>query len=1015
MIDSLVRSLRPLTSGLAPALAILSLAAPAAFANAPFSGDQTIQTIAGANSIAAGDLDGSPGADIFHGIESAQVLTLVFQDPLDTWTPQTLTPGNRMRDVAIADLDGDGDNDLIYGDYNGNQVFWRENDLDTTGVFLARIALATGIGNAQGLDIADVDSDGDLDVLVAGRNADAYFFLENDNGDASAWTRRTIATGVNAAQVIVAADLDGDGDLDAAGGSSSGSGKLAWYENVTGDGTSWLSRDIYSSRFAAVAAGDLDLDGDQDLLVQDIGATDIIWLENTAGDGTAWTQRQISSFSTARRGLQAVDLDFDGDLDVIGDPNGDWWENIDKATSWTRRSYSNDTNVTDTVVADLDGDGDQDIAAARSTAGQITWWENLTCSPDDADDDADGVRNACDVCPGFDDTLDADGDLTPDGCDVCPGFDDRVDVDSDGTPDACGGSASIAIDNVTAAEGDAGTTDFTFTVTLTGSAGAFTVGYATQDQSAIAGDDYTPATGTLSFAGTDGETQTLTVLVTGDETVEESDVFDVVLGAPSDAGVSVSDDTGAGSIFNDDTTAMSIDDPPTAEGDSGTTPLVYTVGSTHAVEGGFTIDFVSGDNAATVADGDYLPTSGTLNFTGLAGETHTVTLQVVGDTALEADERVNILLRNPSRTTILVPDGVGRGLIVNDDFARLTVDDVSQVEGDAGTATYTFTVSLTGADVPGGFTVPFQTADGTASAGSDYAPAAGTLTFAGTDGETQTLTVTVNGDTALEPDETFAVELGAPSTPGIQTVDGTGTIQNNDSASLAIGDVSQLESDAGATFQFVVSLTGEVAGGFTVPFQTVDGTASSTGGDFTAASGTVSFTGGANEIQTIDVSITGDATVEADEGFTVELGTPSNAGVSVTDAVGAGTVQNDDSATLAIDDVRQSETDAGTTFFTFTVTLSGDVDGGFTVPFQTADGTASSASDYTADTDTLSFAGSDGETQTIRVAVSGDATVESDETFTVTLGAPSNADVSAPAGPALGTIQNDDSATVAID
>ncbi|MCG8459981.1 MAG: FG-GAP-like repeat-containing protein, partial [Holophagales bacterium] len=325
---------------------------PPAFADAPFGGEQRIEGgLSGVNSIAAGELDGSNGADIFYGAEGPQTLTVALQQAGGTWSTQALTPGSRMRDVGIADLDGDGDGDLFYGDFNGGRVYWRENDLDTSGSFLARVEMASGIGGAQGLH---------------------------------------------------AADLDGDGDLDVAGGSSSGSGKLAWYENVTGDGTTWLGRDIYSSRILAVEAGDLDLDGDQDLLVQDINADDILWWENTGGDGTAWTRRTISSFPAARKGLQAVDLDFDGDLDVVGDPNGDWWENIDKASSWTRRSYSGSTDINDTDVLDLDGDGDRDIVAARNLSGQVSWWPNLTCSPADGDSDADGVRDGCDVCDGFD-------------------------------------------------------------------------------------------------------------------------------------------------------------------------------------------------------------------------------------------------------------------------------------------------------------------------------------------------------------------------------------------------------------------------------------------------------------------------------------------------------------------------------------------------------------------------------------------------------------------------------------
>ena len=998
------------------------LATTASFADAPFSSEQLVTTLSGVGNVEAGTLDAVDGLDLFYAAEGSQIVGVALQGGGGTWTTQGLTPGSRIRGLDLADIDGDGDDDLIYTDFNADRVYWRANDLDTSGTFLARQELAS-IGRAQGIFAVDMDGDDDIDVVVAGRTADAYYWIENTAGDGSDWFRHTIATGVNAAQVVVAADFDGDGDLDVAGGSSSGSGRLIWYENVNGDALTWLGRTIYSSRIGAVAAGDLDLDGDQDILVQDIVADDILWWENTAGDGSAWTSTMISSFPTSRKGLQAVDLDFDGDLDVVGDPNGDWWENIDKATSWTRRSYSNATDVTDTDVADVDGDGDLDIVAARNTSGRVSWWANETCAPGDDDDDADGVRNGCDVCDGFDDRLDADEDLVPDGCDACPGFDDRVDVDGDMVPDGCASAASIAIDNVTLAEGDGGTTAFTFTVTLSGSvAGGFTVPYATVDGTATAGGfDYTAASGSLSFAGTDGEQQTLTVSILGDARVEGDESFTVELGAPSSASVTVDDGSGLGTLFNDDAANLSIDDPATVEGDAGSSALVFTVTSTGAVDGGFSVDFYSNDQTATGADGDYVPQNGTIHFVGADGEQQTVTMQVNGDTKLEADEQFRVHLRNPSRPGVLIPDGTGFGRIQNDDSASLAIADVSQAETDAGSTIFQFAVTLAGA-VQDGFTVPFATVDGTATmTGGDYTPSSGTLTFAGSNGEVQTVDVSVLGDVLLETDETFTVGLGAPSKGGISVgPPATGTVENDDSASIALGDVSQLEGDAGTTLTFTVSLTGGVAGGFTVPFATADGTATVADGDYTASSGTLTFAGTPGETQTVSVSVAGDETVELDESFALNLGSPSVAGVLVTDSSGLATLQNDDGASLAIDDVTQAEGDGGAQTFRFIVQLSHAVAGGLTLPFAVADGTATVADgDFAAASGTLTFSGAAGETQVIDVTVSGDPVLEDDETFTVDLGTPapssvSVADLTVTDGSGLGTVLNDDAASISI-
>ncbi|MEM1182566.1 MAG: IPTL-CTERM sorting domain-containing protein, partial [Acidobacteriota bacterium] len=308
------------------------------------------------------------------------------------------------------------------------------------------------------------------------------------------------------------------------------------------------------------------------------------------------------------------------------------------------------------------------------------------------------------------------------------------------------------------------------------------------------------------------------------------------------------------------------------------------------------------------------------------------------------------------------------------------------------------------------FTVPFATSDGTATvADGDYTAAGGTLTFTGADGEVQTVDVTVNGDATVEAEEAFSLSLGPASNPDVAAgVTATGTLENDDAAQVSIADVGQAEGDGAATFSFAVTLTGDVAGGFTVPFATQDGTATVADGDYATAAGTLTFTGADGEVQTVDVTVNGDATVEADETFRVVLDVASNADVAVVDGDATGTIANDDSAELTLDEVSRAETD-GATVFTFTVSLSGDVAGGFTVLFSTEDGTAAVADgDYDAASGVLTFSGTDGETQSLDVTVNGDVVVEPDETFQVRLGAPSSADVTVAPGGGLGTVENDD-------
>src|SRR5206468_2632509 len=158
----------------------------------------------------------------------------------------------------------------------------------------------------------------------------------------------------------------------------------------------------------------------------------------------------------------------------------------------------------------------------------------------------------------------------------------------------------------------------------------------------------------------------------------------------------------------------------------------------------------------------------------------------------------------------------------------IAINDVTVTEGNGGTTNAIFSVTLSAASSQT-ITVDFATADDTATvADNDYVAASGTVTFA--PGVTsQPVTVTVNGDTKFESNETFFVNLSNP-TGGATISDGQGqgTIVNDDTApTLAIDDVSQAEGSTGGTtaFTFTVTKTGATAQSVTVGFTTVDGTA----------------------------------------------------------------------------------------------------------------------------------------------------------------------------------------------
>jgi hypothetical protein len=219
------------------------------------------------------------------------------------------------------------------------------------------------------------------------------------------------------------------------------------------------------------------------------------------------------------------------------------------------------------------------------------------------------------------------------------------------------------------------------------------------------------------------------------------------------------------------------------------------------------------------------------------------------------------------------------------------------VEGNSGTVSAVFTVSLSAA-FDQTVSVGYATANGSALSGSDYLATSGTLIFA--PGETSKMfTVPVKGDSVVEPDEAFNVNLTNASGATIADGQGAGTIVNDDVElpSLSVSDVSKKEGKSGTTtFSFVVTLSGPSSVPVTVQYATADGTATVAGRDYNAKSGTLTFQPGQTS-KTVTVQVRGDRTSEGHETFFLNLA--GSQGATIGDGQGLGTILNDDGGTLA--------------------------------------------------------------------------------------------------------------------
>ncbi|HEX8308136.1 MAG TPA: Calx-beta domain-containing protein, partial [Allosphingosinicella sp.] len=334
-----------------------------------------------------------------------------------------------------------------------------------------------------------------------------------------------------------------------------------------------------------------------------------------------------------------------------------------------------------------------------------------------------------------------------------------------------------------------------------------------------------------------------------------------------------------------------------AEGNGGATAFVFTLTRSSGTSDATVAYAVTGSGGLDGADfvGGTLP-SGTATFSG-SSLTTTVTINVAGDSTIEVDETFTVTLSNPSTGYGLGSTSSQTGTITNDDTPVLSIANVSMTEGDSGTVTYTFTVSLDRPAPTGGVTFDIATADDSATtADGDYVGRTLTGQTIAAGLTSYTFDVTVNGDTAVEPDEVFLVNVTSVANATVGDGQGTGTILNNDQPPIpvaSVADAAIAEGNSGVRYlTFTVALSFAPTGPVTIDYSTSDGTATA-GSDYLAVSGQLSFAAGETS-KTVSVPVIGDTVVEASETLTLTL---SNAtGATIGDSAGQGTITNDESA-----------------------------------------------------------------------------------------------------------------------
>lgn len=347
-------------------------------------------SIALADSAVQADWSGGPGVpgpwgDWFDGFYDSQGcnfgtnlslsrLGMLIQDDADAvW-------------VETADIDSDGDRDVVtscqpVGSEDGVAA-WYENYDGLGGAWEYHVVSDSVTLSMNCTHPADLNGDGHPDLIVPVKYSNRIVAYLNSDGLGDTWIYVVVDGGTYRPEAISTADLNGDGDIDIVCCSRLG-GTIGWWENANSAGTSWIPHTISSDFLGANYSQciDMDEDGSIDIVTTGDWGGGVCWWDNSDGSGTTWTRRDVSPNLEGAFCARAGDIDLDGDLDLAGcswtENSVYWWENQDGlGLQWVEHLLGNRVMwATSVFPADLDDDGDIDILSSGVEYG-VSMWRN---------------------------------------------------------------------------------------------------------------------------------------------------------------------------------------------------------------------------------------------------------------------------------------------------------------------------------------------------------------------------------------------------------------------------------------------------------------------------------------------------------------------------------------------------------------------------------------------------------------------------------------------------------------
>lgn len=438
----------------------------------------------------------------------------------------------------------------------------------------------------------------------------------------------------------------------------------------------------------------------------------------------------------------------------------------------------------------------------------------------------------------------------------------------------------------------------TVTVNRTGgSSGAVSVAYATASGTAMAGTDYTTATGTLTWADGDASSKSFTVAIGNTVPFTGTKSFSIQLSGASGAGIGTPSSAvvtiGGSASAPIGTVQFQAASYSVAQSAGSATVTVTRVGGSN---GAISVAYATA-NGTAVAGTDYTATSGTLNWANGDSAAKTFSVTISNATAFSGSKTFSVALSDPSAGAQISSPGSATVAISGDASApvgnvQLSASTYSVSQG-AGSLTVTVE-RLNGSS--GVISVAYATANGSAVAGTDYTAASGTLQWTAGDATSKTFDVPVSNSKPFSGTKSFTVALSKPTggaavtSPSSATVSIAGDSVSPTPGSLQLSATGYSVAQNGGSVSITVNRTGGSSGAVSVAYATANGTAVA-GTDYTAASGTLNWASGDAASKTFSVTVSNATPFSGSKAFTVTLSgptggatlsTPSSASVTIT-------------------------------------------------------------------------------------------------------------------------------------